>query len=189
VIAPAYDDQDTQELVCQHIASFIRAQTCRLRDARQLRLPSAEQQRRFEAVDLAALEAEVAEVEAVCNAVGSPVVCSHNDLLSGNIMVPLEVSACVSTSLAQCCRVDMFCTAPLSPGFWRCAEDQKPALSTRILRIAADGPEQRSRAAADREHSVHRLRVQLPHAARLRLGAPMLVSSHWCNFKFQPCTH
>lgn len=113
--ALAFDGQDTQELVCQHVASFISEQTCRLRDARQLRLPSAEQQRRFEAVDLAALEAEVAEVEAVCNAVGSPVVCSHNDLLSGNIMVPLEVSACTSTSLAQCCHVDMFCTAPAEP--------------------------------------------------------------------------
>ncbi len=63
----------------------------RLRAARQLRMPSAEQQGRFAAVDLAALEQEVRAVEAACVASGSPLVCSHNDLLAGNVMVPIQV--------------------------------------------------------------------------------------------------
>lgn len=65
----------------------------RLKDARQLRMPNEEQQRRFTAVDLAALEREVSEVQAACEAAGSPIVCSHNDLLAGNVMVPLQVSS------------------------------------------------------------------------------------------------
>lgn len=68
-------------------------QRCRLRDARQLRMPSEDAQRRFEAVDLGALQQEVLEVQAVCEAAASPLVCSHNDLLSGNILVPIDVRA------------------------------------------------------------------------------------------------
>lgn len=81
----------------------------RLRDARQLRMPSKKQQRQFEAVDLEALEREVLEVQAVCDAAGSPLVCSHNDLLSGNIMVPLDVSPAIMAHLVdyrlQSCRL------------------------------------------------------------------------------------
>jgi ethanolamine kinase len=38
-------------------------------------------------VDCAALQREVDEVRAACEALRSPLVFSHNDLLSGNILV------------------------------------------------------------------------------------------------------
>ena len=69
----------------------------RLKGARQLKMPNEQQQRRFAAWDLADLEREVAEVHAACDATGSPIVNSHNDLLAGNVMLPLHVR-CITSS-------------------------------------------------------------------------------------------
>ena len=38
-------------------------------------------------LDFKAMEAEIQEVKAVCDATGSPLVFGHNDLLSGNLLV------------------------------------------------------------------------------------------------------
>lgn len=40
----------------------------------------------FEAFDLSELRRQVEEVEALCAAVGGPIVFGHNDLLAGNVM-------------------------------------------------------------------------------------------------------
>lgn len=41
----------------------------------------------YDAIDFAALEAEVDETEAVCKLTQCPVVFGHNDLLSGNMLI------------------------------------------------------------------------------------------------------
>ena len=58
---------------------------------RELQFPEPEKQADFAEWDLDQLSRELTEVQHACEASSSPVVCSHNDLLSGNIMVPREV--------------------------------------------------------------------------------------------------
>ncbi|KAI7845556.1 hypothetical protein COHA_000847 [Chlorella ohadii] len=52
-----------------------------------------EKQKKFATFDFAAMRAEVQAVEKAATAVCSPVVFAHNDLLSGNVMVPLADAA------------------------------------------------------------------------------------------------
>lgn len=63
----------------------------RLAEVRELQFEDPMKQAEFERWDLGALAAELRETQAACEAAASPCVCSHNDLLSGNIMVPREV--------------------------------------------------------------------------------------------------
>ena len=64
---------------------------CRLAEVRELHFDDPRKQAEFERWDLSALAEELRETRAACEAAASPVVCSHNDLLSGNIMVQREV--------------------------------------------------------------------------------------------------
>lgn len=51
-------------------------------------------QRHYDELSFAIMQSEIEQMERACAAVGSPVVFCHNDLLSGNILVPLpEASA------------------------------------------------------------------------------------------------
>ena len=63
----------------------------RLVEVRELKFPDPEKQAVFAEWDLDELSREIVEVQRACEASDSPVVCSHNDLLSGNIMVSREV--------------------------------------------------------------------------------------------------
>jgi Choline/ethanolamine kinase len=78
---------------CSHLQPCLYPLCIRLKGARQLKMPNEQQQGRFAAWDLADLEREVAEVHTACEATGSPIVNSHNDLLAGNVMLPLQVEA------------------------------------------------------------------------------------------------
>ncbi|KAL4433561.1 hypothetical protein ABPG75_000002 [Micractinium tetrahymenae] len=60
--------------------------------AEQFVFDDPEKQRVFATFDFAALRAEVKHVEQAAAAASSPIVFSHNDLLSGNIMVPLDAA-------------------------------------------------------------------------------------------------
>ena len=61
---------------------------CRLKEARGLEFEDPEKRAAFEKWDLDDLGREIAVTQAACERLRSPVVCSHNDLLSGNIMIP-----------------------------------------------------------------------------------------------------
>lgn len=61
--------------------------------AEQFTFKDEAKQQKFATFDFAAMRAEVQAVEAAASAVHSPVVFAHNDLLSGNIMVPLSNAA------------------------------------------------------------------------------------------------
>ena len=61
--------------------------------------PEASKQKAKEAKDFKAMRAEIVEMHQICEEVESPVVFSHNDLLSGNVMVPLEVHLLASAML------------------------------------------------------------------------------------------
>lgn len=61
--------------------------------------PEASKQKAKEAKDFTAMRAEIVEMHQICEELESPVVFSHNDLLSGNVMVPLEVHPLVSAML------------------------------------------------------------------------------------------
>lgn len=58
-----------------------------LAQARQLSFPNPEKQRQYGAIDFAAMDAQVRELQALCARTASPAVFSHNDLLSGNILI------------------------------------------------------------------------------------------------------
>ena len=53
--------------------------------------PDADHQKAKEATDFKAMRSEILEMQQVCEKLDSPVVFSHNDLLSGNVMIPLQV--------------------------------------------------------------------------------------------------
>ena len=53
--------------------------------------PDADKQRAKEAKDFKAMRSEILELQQICEKLESPVVFSHNDLLSGNVMIPHEV--------------------------------------------------------------------------------------------------
>lgn len=59
-----------------------------LHGARQLKMKTEKSRRVFEEFDLAEMEGQVTAVEEACMALESPIVCSHNDLLAGNILIP-----------------------------------------------------------------------------------------------------
>ena len=53
--------------------------------------PDADKQKAKEAKDFKAMRAEVLEMQQICETLQSPVVFNHNDLLSGNVMIPIQV--------------------------------------------------------------------------------------------------
>nr|BAU37043.1 ethanolamine kinase [Chlamydomonas asymmetrica] len=55
--------------------------------ARSLHFDDPAKQKQYAAVDFGAMEKELQELEDLCQLVDSPVVFSHNDLLSGNILI------------------------------------------------------------------------------------------------------
>lgn len=60
--------------------------------ARELHFEDSQKQAAIRALDLDAMQHEIEQMEATCMRLESPVVWSHNDLLSGNIMVTEQVS-------------------------------------------------------------------------------------------------
>lgn len=58
-----------------------------------MKYQDADKQKAKEAKDFAAMRSEVLEMQRICERLQCPVVFSHNDLLSGNVMIPLEVSS------------------------------------------------------------------------------------------------
>lgn len=52
--------------------------------------PDADKQKAKEAKDFKAMRSEIQELQQICEKLESPVVFSHNDLLSGNVMIPHE---------------------------------------------------------------------------------------------------
>jgi len=72
-----------------------------LRDAKDLKFKTDEQKQRFQQFDLAEMDAEVRSVEEACSGLQSPIVCSHNDLLCGNILVPVDEEALDAAGLPQ----------------------------------------------------------------------------------------
>jgi hypothetical protein len=102
-------------------------------------------------VDLAALQREVDEVRGACTALGSPLVFSHNDLLSGNILVlqpkgstsasddgPLQL---IDFEYGACCR--RCSRPPAAPGRRRPPRGAPPVLH--CTRQAAEGRLRRRR--------------------------------------------
>lgn len=65
----------------------------RLEEAEGMKYQDADKQKAKEAKDFAAMRSEVLEMQRICEELQCPVVFSHNDLLSGNVMIPLEVSS------------------------------------------------------------------------------------------------
>ena len=64
---------------------------CRLAAAEKLDFRDPSKQAAFEALDFRAMESEVEATEKACLRLCPPVVFTHNDLLSGNILVAGEV--------------------------------------------------------------------------------------------------
>ena len=59
--------------------------------ARELHFENSQKQAALNALDLDAMQHEIEQLEATCIRLESPVVWSHNDLLSGNVMVTEQV--------------------------------------------------------------------------------------------------
>ena len=59
--------------------------------ARELHFEDTQKQAAIDALDLDAMQDEIEQMEATCTRLESPVVWSHNDLLSGNVMVAEQV--------------------------------------------------------------------------------------------------
>ena len=59
--------------------------------ARELHFEDSQKQAAMDALDLDAMQHEIKQMEATCRRLESPVVWSHNDLLSGNVMVTEQV--------------------------------------------------------------------------------------------------
>ena len=59
--------------------------------AQQLHIEESQKQTAVDALDLDAMQDEIKQMEAICMRLESPVVWSHNDLLSGNVMVTEQV--------------------------------------------------------------------------------------------------
>ena len=63
----------------------------RLELSQELEYPDPRKQKARDSVDFVGMQKEIEEMQDVCNQLKAPVVWSHNDLLSGNVMIPLEV--------------------------------------------------------------------------------------------------
>ena len=72
----------------------------RLDLSKELEYLKPDQQKAKDAVDFAALRREIQEMQEVCKQLSAPVVWSHNDLLSGNVMIPAEV--CLTVHVHTC---------------------------------------------------------------------------------------
>lgn len=81
------------------------ASAVRLDEAESLKYQDADKQKAKEAKDFSAMRSEVLEMQQICEQLQSPVIFAHNDLLSGNIMIPLEVSWFLHLHGMQVCHV------------------------------------------------------------------------------------
>lgn len=63
-----------------------------LDEAEGMKYQDAAKQKAKEAKDFAAMRSEVLGMQRICEGLNSPIVFAHNDLLSGNVMIPLEGS-------------------------------------------------------------------------------------------------
>ena len=61
-------------------------------------------QKAKDAKDFGAMRSEVLEMQRICEELQSPIVFAHNDLLSGNVMIPLEVSLFPQLHCTQICQ-------------------------------------------------------------------------------------
>lgn len=68
------------------------ASDVRLDDAEEMTYADARKQKAKDAKDFKAMRSEVLQMQQICEKLQSPIVFTHNDLLSGNVMIPLEVS-------------------------------------------------------------------------------------------------
>ena len=66
---------------------------CRWHEAHGLKFDDMAKREGFEKFDFAELEREIDETDAACQRLAPPVVYSHNDLLSGNVMIYPEVAS------------------------------------------------------------------------------------------------
>ena len=64
----------------------------RLDEAEGMTYPDAGKQKSKEAKNFGDMRSEVLEMQQICEKLESPIVFTHNDLLSGNVMIPLEAS-------------------------------------------------------------------------------------------------
>ena len=64
----------------------------RLDEAEDMTYPDTKHQAAKEAKDFKGMRTEVLRMQQVCEKLQSSVVFTHNDLLSGNVMIPLQVS-------------------------------------------------------------------------------------------------
>lgn len=55
--------------------------------AKELSFPTPEKEQQYKAIDFVMMESELSELRHLCERAQSPVVFSHNDLLSGNILI------------------------------------------------------------------------------------------------------
>lgn len=81
----------------------------RLDLSQELEYPEPQQQKAKDAINFADLRKEIQEMQGVCKQLGVPVVFSHNDLLSGNVMIPPEV---LHTVFVHICILCMSSCAP-----------------------------------------------------------------------------
>ena len=75
----------------------------RLDLSQELEYPKPHQQKAKEAINFADLQKEIQEMQEVCKQLRAPVVFSHNDLLSGNVMIPPEVLLTVPVHICISC--------------------------------------------------------------------------------------
>ena len=64
----------------------------RLDEAEDMKYPDAEKEKAKEAKNFGNMRSEILHMQQICKKLKSPLVFTHNDLLSGNVMIPLEVS-------------------------------------------------------------------------------------------------
>ena len=75
--------------------------------------PDADKQKAKEAKDFKAMRSEILELQQICEKLESPVVFSHNDLLSGNVMIPHEV--CLKSRLLHALLLSHIYTGHVPP--------------------------------------------------------------------------
>lgn len=84
-----------------------------------MKYQDAAKQKAKEAKDFAAMRSEVLGMQRICEGLNSPIVFAHNDLLSGNVMIPLEVSLSLHSiawsCMQACATINSCCRAPQPP--------------------------------------------------------------------------
>ncbi len=86
--------------------------------------PDADKQKAKETKDFKAMRSEILELQQICEKLESPVVFSHNDLLSGNVMIPHEV--CPEVTFAAC-------ASAFTLSHWPCSSNKLGSQRTSYL--------------------------------------------------------